>query len=79
MYSLPQLMKIVPCPRHRLPTFDPQSGLLYATPNWNLVNLTLHVLGPCSEQQLCIRLMVFQAICCAAAFGARTLLVGIYK
>ena len=22
-YSLPQLLKIVPCPRHRLPTFDP--------------------------------------------------------
>lgn len=79
VYSLPQLAKIVPCPRHRLPTFEPQSGLLYATPNWNLVNLVLHLLGPCSEQSLCIRLMVLQAACCSAAFGLRALLVGVYK
>ncbi|KAK9917197.1 hypothetical protein WJX75_001761 [Coccomyxa subellipsoidea] len=44
-YSLPQLFKIVPCPRHRLPRFEPATGLLHATPNWNLVNLTLHVFG----------------------------------
>ena len=31
-YSLPQLFKIVPCPRHRLPRFDPATGLLRATP-----------------------------------------------
>lgn len=24
VYSLPQLFKIVPCPRHRLPVFDPK-------------------------------------------------------
>jgi hypothetical protein len=41
VYSLPQLFKIVPCPRHRLPTFDVKTGLLHATPNWNLVNLML--------------------------------------
>ena len=27
-YSLPQLFKIVPCPRHRLPRFDPATGAL---------------------------------------------------
>jgi UDP-N-acetylglucosamine--dolichyl-phosphate N-acetylglucosaminephosphotransferase len=79
VYSLPQLAKIVPCPRHRLPTFDPQSGLLYATPNWNLVNLMLHLLGPCTEQALCVRLMLLQAACCVGAFGLRSLLVGVYK
>ena len=26
--SLPQLAKIVPCPRHRLPSYDQASGLL---------------------------------------------------
>ena len=28
VYSLPQIAKIYPCPRHRLPDFDPISGLL---------------------------------------------------
>lgn len=28
VYSLPQLFKIVPCPRHRLPVFDPKVRLL---------------------------------------------------
>ena len=37
VYSIPQLFKFVPCPRHRLPTFDVQTGLLHPTPNWNLV------------------------------------------
>lgn len=25
VYSIPQLLKIVPCPRHRLPKFDPET------------------------------------------------------
>ncbi|KAG9482586.1 UDP-N-acetylglucosamine--dolichyl-phosphate N-acetylglucosaminephosphotransferase [Eleutherodactylus coqui] len=28
LYSLPQLLHIVPCPRHRLPRFDPSTGKL---------------------------------------------------
>lgn len=28
IYSVPQLFKIVPCPRHRLPKFDEKSGLM---------------------------------------------------
>ena len=44
LYSVPQLFKWVPCPRHRLPRLDPATGLLHATPNYNLVNLTLHLL-----------------------------------
>jgi len=79
VYSLPQLTKIVPCPRHRLPRFDPSSGLLHATPNWNLVNLTLHLLGPCSEEALCMRLLGFQAVCCTSAFGIRQAATGWYK
>ena len=78
-YSLPQLLKIVPCPRHRLPRHDPATGLLHATPNMNLVNLVLRVLGPCTELALCLRLLALQAACCAVAFAARAALVGIYK
>jgi UDP-N-acetylglucosamine--dolichyl-phosphate N-acetylglucosaminephosphotransferase len=78
-YSLPQLLKLVPCPRHRLPRFDPATGLLHATPNYNLVNLVLRVGGPCSEERLCVRLLALQGASCAATFGARKLLSGIYK
>ncbi len=28
MYSSPQLFRLVPCPRHRLPRFNPRTGLL---------------------------------------------------
>lgn len=79
VYSLPQLFKIVPCPRHRLPTFDPSTGLLTATPNWNLVNLTLQIFGPCTELMLCVRLLTFQVLCCGLTFLLRFLLAGYYK
>lgn len=79
LYSVPQLFKIVPCPRHRLPRYDPDTGLLHATPNMNLVNLTLRLFGPCTEEALCVRLLGFQAVCCLAGFVVRHLLAGIYK
>jgi UDP-N-acetylglucosamine--dolichyl-phosphate N-acetylglucosaminephosphotransferase len=78
-YSLPQLFKIVPCPRHRLPRFDSATGLLYATPNWNLVNLALHLFGPCTEAALCRRLLGFQVVCCVCGMGIRWALTGVYK
>lgn len=28
LYSTPQLFKLIPCPRHRLPRFNPETGLL---------------------------------------------------
>ena len=30
-YSLPQLFKLIPCPRHRLPRFDPETELLHTS------------------------------------------------
>ncbi|KAK1292708.1 hypothetical protein QJS10_CPB17g01722 [Acorus calamus] len=41
LYSLPQLLKIIPCPRHRLPRYDPKTGLLTGTKDGTLVNLFL--------------------------------------
>ncbi len=81
VYSLPQLFKIVPCPRHRLPVFDPKTGLLRPKdqPDWNLVNLTLQVLGLCGENTLCVRILLFQALCCIGGLGVRWLLAGVYK
>ncbi|KAL4854028.1 UDP-N-acetylglucosamine--dolichyl-phosphate N-acetylglucosaminephosphotransferase [Chlorella vulgaris] len=66
VYSLPQLFKFVPCPRHRLPRFDSSTGLLHATPNMNVVNLTLRLLGPCSELWLCMRILIMQILICLA-------------
>ena len=47
--------------------------------NCNLVNLFLYIFGPCTEKQLLIRLLAFQCICCAGAFGVRYMLAGVYK
>ncbi|KAF5835513.1 glycosyl transferase family 4-domain-containing protein [Dunaliella salina] len=81
VYSLPQLFKIVPCPRHRLPVFDPKTGLLRPKdqPDWNLVNLMLQLFGNCNENTLCIRILALQVLSCVAGFGIRWLLTGIYK
>lgn len=69
--SLPQLFHIVPCPRHRLPRYDPKTKLLYPTPNYTLINLWLRIFGPMSEKALCIQLLAFQVVCCSAALVFR--------
>jgi UDP-N-acetylglucosamine--dolichyl-phosphate N-acetylglucosaminephosphotransferase len=81
VYSVPQLFGLVPCPRHRLPVFDPKTGLLRPkeVPDMNLVNLMLRVFGPCSEAALCARLLAFQVACCALGFAVRWQLQGVYK
>ncbi|KAK6941769.1 Glycosyl transferase, family 4 [Dillenia turbinata] len=62
LLSLPQLSGYVHCPRHRLPRFNPQTGLLTGTNDGTLVNLSLRVLGRMSEKSLCIFLLAFQVI-----------------
>lgn len=79
LYSLPQILKIIPCPRHRLPRYDPTTGLLTGTNDGTLVNLFLRLFGQCSERSLCIRLLIFQALACLLGFGVRHLLAGWYK
>eukprot|EP00301_Raphidiophrys_heterophryoidea_P024316 c7845_g1_i2.p1 GENE.c7845_g1_i2~~c7845_g1_i2.p1 ORF type:complete len:401 (+),score=96.99 c7845_g1_i2:23-1204(+) len=72
--SLPQLLKIVPCPRHRLPKLNPQTGLLDPTYNFNLVNAFLYVFGSMTEEQLCRVCLLFQVACCSLALVLRLLL-----
>lgn len=81
VYSLPQLFKIVPCPRHRLPIFDPKTGLLRPKdqPDWNLVNLTLQMFGNTTENALCVRILCLQIASCALTFIVRYLVAGWYK
>ncbi|KAL7092927.1 hypothetical protein ACP275_11G012100 [Erythranthe tilingii] len=79
LLSLPQLAGIIPCPRHRLPKFDPKSGLLTGTNDGTLVNLFLRQFGRMSEKSLCIQLLVFQGVCCGFCFLLRWFLTGWYK
>lgn len=81
VYSLPQLFKIVPCPRHRLPVFDPKTGLLRPkdAPDWNLVNLTLQLFGNCGENALCVRILAMQVLSCAAGLVLHAVLQGVWK
>ena len=79
IYSLPQLLKFLPCPRHRLPSLDKQSGLLHASNNYNVVNLVLHIGGPCTEDKLCAKIVTIQFISCIGAFLFRAMIVGVYK
>ncbi|GMP97578.1 hypothetical protein CsSME_00045777 [Camellia sinensis var. sinensis] len=79
LLSLPQLSGYIPCPRHRLPRFDPRTGLLTGTNDGTLVNLFLRKFGRMSEKSLCIYLLVFQAMCCCFCFMLRWFLTGWYK
>ncbi|KAK7355217.1 hypothetical protein VNO80_14467 [Phaseolus coccineus] len=79
LLSLPQLSGYIPCPRHRLPRFDPQTGLLTGTNDGTLVNFFLRNLGPKSEKALCTYLLAFQAIACCFCFLLRYFLAGWYK
>lgn len=85
LWSTPQLFKFVPCPRHRLPKFNPDAGKMEPStftcekdqftflkkksddtevPNMTVINLTLQILGPMTERQLCIVLLCLQALSC---------------
>lgn len=79
LLSLPQLAGIIPCPRHRLPRYDPQTGLLTGTKDGTLVNFSLRLFGRMTEQSLCIVLLSIQAIACGFCFLLRWLLAGWYK
>jgi len=72
VYSIPQLIGIVHCPRHRLPQLNVKTGKLEGIKtNMNLVNLSLLILGPQTEAQLCKILLAFQIICCGIGFAVR--------
>lgn len=85
LYSIPQLFKVVPCPRHRLPFVDEATGLMvpstYETKgadgatvrrdNLTLICLVLRVTGPLSEAALTRVLLVIQVAACAVGIALR--------
>lgn len=63
--SIPQLIGVVHCPRHRLPKFNPETYQLHCVDNhYTLINAFLRVCGPTNEQQACTTLLLFQFVCC---------------
>lgn len=62
--SIPQLIGIVHCPRHRLPTIELKTRRLHTTypTNLNMVNFVLWVTGPLTEQQLGDVLIALQVV-----------------
>lgn len=74
LYSIPQLFGLVPCPRHRLPKFNKDTGKLEGVKtHYNLVNLVLLVMGPMTERSLCVFLLVFQVVCCSGGLFTRAM------
>ena len=72
LYSFPQLIGIFPCPRHRLAKFDPDTKKLVGKKeNMNLLNLSLIILGPKREQDICNIIIIFQIICNCIALVVR--------
>lgn len=64
LISIPQLIGIVHCPRHRLPTMDLKNMKMTSTfpTNLNLVNFALKITGPLTEQQLGDVLITLQVV-----------------
>jgi UDP-N-acetylglucosamine--dolichyl-phosphate N-acetylglucosaminephosphotransferase len=58
--SLPQLLGIIHCPRHRLPKFNQETYRLQPVANhFTLINAWLKVFGEANEAQLCNSLLIF--------------------
>eukprot|EP01112_Ceratiomyxa_fruticulosa_P013683 TRINITY_DN3864_c0_g1_i3.p1 TRINITY_DN3864_c0_g1~~TRINITY_DN3864_c0_g1_i3.p1 ORF type:complete len:445 (+),score=73.20 TRINITY_DN3864_c0_g1_i3:3-1337(+) len=78
LYSLIQLFGIIPCPRHRLPKYNNNTGKLEGIPtNLNLINLFLIITGPLSERTLCVLVLSFQVLCCIGGFVIRYYVAGL--
>lgn len=109
LISMPQLLRIIPIPRHRMPAYNSETGqvensfvevrpaelksagrvafrllcalrLVRIVPvsegcvkmsNLTIINVVLYWFGSCREDVLCLRLLVFQAMCSCLCFAIR--------
>ena len=63
LYSTPQLFGFYDCPRHRLADYNVKTDKLEAIPtNMNILNLSLRLLGPTREGDLCLKLLFMQGL-----------------
>ncbi|KAH0785638.1 UDP-N-acetylglucosamine--dolichyl-phosphate N-acetylglucosaminephosphotransferase-like [Histomonas meleagridis] len=74
VFSLPQLIGIIKCGRHRLPKLNEKSLKLEGRKeNLNVVNYWLILFGPKTEKRLCLELVIFQGVCCILAYVVKYL------
>jgi UDP-N-acetylglucosamine--dolichyl-phosphate N-acetylglucosaminephosphotransferase len=77
LYSIPQLAKIVPCPRHRLPKFNAATNTMSPSEyspgkaNMTLINATLRLFGPLHEATLSWALIGVQVLGCSIGMWVR--------
>jgi len=72
IFSLPQLLGIIFCPRHRLPKLNEKTLKLECVSNHHtLINAFLKVCGPTNERQTVNGLLLFQLICCSIGIVLR--------
>lgn len=80
LLSVPQLIGIIPCPRHRLPTYNAKTYLLHSKPDQlNLLNQGLRILGPTREQDLANIAIIFQGVCSIVGFAIKYYIFPILK
>ncbi|KAG5489584.1 hypothetical protein GH5_00461 [Leishmania sp. Ghana 2012 LV757] len=72
--SLPQLFNIVPCPRHRVPTWNPRTNLLSNSHNYTILNVVLYCFGDMHEKKLTWAVLLCQVVACALGFVVRYVL-----
>jgi UDP-N-acetylglucosamine--dolichyl-phosphate N-acetylglucosaminephosphotransferase len=69
--SIPQLLKIVECPRHRVPKWNKATNKLENSRNYTILNAILVFTGPLHEAALTRALILFAVFCCGLAFIVR--------
>lgn len=69
--SLPQLFHIIPCPRHRVPNWDPKRDVLMNSKNYTILNAILLFTGDLHEKRLTKVTIMFQIVCCVLGFLVR--------
>jgi UDP-N-acetylglucosamine--dolichyl-phosphate N-acetylglucosaminephosphotransferase len=72
--SLPQLFGIVPCPRHRVPTWNPKTNLLSNSHNYTILNVILYYCGDMHEAKLTWAVLKCQVAACVMGFIIRYVL-----
>nr|AOY08582.1 N-acetyl glucosamine-1-phosphate transferase [Leishmania tropica] len=72
--SLPQLFNMVPCPRHRVPTWNPRTNLLSNSHNYTILNVVLYLFGDMHEEKLTWAILKCQVIACVLGFVVRYVL-----
>ena len=77
LISVPQLFGLLDCPRHRLPTYVPERGVMTVSRradggmNLTVINCVLKAFGDMREETLAAAVVAVQVVCCGLGFAVR--------